>query len=241
MARRPSDSPALFELPEAPTDAMERRLKRRGARYVAGVDEAGRGPLAGPVVAAAVVLDPRRIPAGLDDSKQLDRAERERLFGEIMASALVSVAAGSVARIAATDIRKATLWAMASAVAGLPQRPDHVLIDGIDVPPGLPCPGEALVKGDMRSVSIAAASIVAKVTRDRMMIRAGRHYPQYGFERHMGYGTALHVEALRLHGACILHRVTFAPVRAVLANENAAGMTGGALFDEFAGEEESLS
>ncbi|MBN9017428.1 MAG: ribonuclease HII [Rhizobiales bacterium] len=232
MARRPTESPLLFELPPAPTDAIERRLRRGGAKLVVGIDEAGRGPLAGPVVAAAVVLDPRRVPDGLDDSKKLDRAAREALYGAIMANAAVSVVAASVGRIGATDIRKATLWAMARAVAGLPLLPDHAIIDGIDVPPGLPCAGEAVVKGDARSVSIAAASIVAKVTRDRMMIRAGRHYPHYGFERHMGYGTALHLEALRAHGACPLHRTTFAPVRAVLSNENAAGQAGGAMFAE---------
>lgn len=232
MARRPSESAELFDLPAVPTDAIERRLRRRGATRIAGIDEAGRGPLAGPVVAAAVILDPRRIPAGLDDSKKLGRETRERLFLEIMTCAVVSVAAGSVSRIGATDIRKATLWAMARAVAGLPLPPDSAIIDGLDVPPGLPCAGEAVVKGDSRSLSIAAASIVAKVTRDRMMIRAARLYPHYGFERHMGYGTAFHLDALRTHGASPLHRTTFAPVRAVLANENAAGDAGGARLEE---------
>jgi len=232
MARRPAESPLLFELPPAPTDRIERRLRRSGLRAIAGVDEAGRGPLAGPVVAAAVILDPRHVPPGLDDSKKLDRRQREALFELILASAIVSVAAASVGRIAATDIRQATLWAMRQAVAGLPARPDHAIIDGIDVPPGLPCPGEAVVKGDARSVSIAAASIMAKVTRDRLMMRAALHYPRYGFERHMGYGTAIHLAALREHGACPLHRTTFAPVRAVLLNENAAGMAGGVVIDE---------
>ncbi|MCX5497487.1 ribonuclease HII [Kaistia dalseonensis] len=206
---------------------IERRLRRRGFRAVAGVDEAGRGPLAGPVVAAAVILDQRKIPDGLDDSKKLSMAEREALFETIMSTAIVSVAAGSVARIEQTDIRKATLWAMARAVGCLPHAPDHAIIDGIDVPPGLPCPGEAFVKGDSRSVSIAAASIVAKVTRDRMMMRAARHFPDYGFERHMGYGTAAHLAALGTLGACALHRATFAPVRMAIEKQNAAGRAGG--------------
>ncbi|MCX5512342.1 ribonuclease HII [Kaistia algarum] len=232
MARRPAESPLLFELPPAPTDSIERRLRRLGSKRVTGIDEAGRGPLAGPVVAAAVILDPRNIPEGLDDSKKLSRPERERLFALILANAVVSVAAASVGRIGATDIRQATLWAMRRAAAGLPLVPDYAIVDGIDVPPGLPCASEALVKGDARSVSIAAASIVAKVTRDRMMIRAAGHFPRYGFDRHMGYGTAFHLTALREHGACALHRTTFAPVRAVLTNENAAGWTGGVIFEE---------
>ena len=217
MARRAADSPPLFDVPPAPTDAIERRLRRSGLRAIAGVDEAGRGPLAGPVVAAAVILDPKRVPPGLDDSKKLDRDQREALFTVIMATSIVSVAAGSVTRICTTDIRQATLWAMRQAVAGLSHAAEHAIIDGIDVPPGLGCPGEAFVKGDARSVSIAAASIVAKVTRDRMMIRAATHYPAYGFERHMGYGTPAHLTALGTHGATPLHRSTFAPIRALLA------------------------
>jgi ribonuclease HII len=221
------ESPLLFELPPAPTDEIEKRLRRKGLKWVAGVDEAGRGPLAGPVVAAAVILDPKRIPAGLNDSKKLTMAAREALYGQILATAAVSVVAASAQRIDATDIRKATLWAMRRAVEGLPESPDHAIIDGKDVPPGLPCTGEAFVKGDGRSVSIAAASIIAKVTRDRMMARAAIHHPHYGFERHMGYGTAVHLAALARHGACPLHRASFAPIRALLTNENAAGRTGG--------------
>ncbi len=215
MAHRPADSLSLFDLPPAPTDAIERRLRLKGLRAIAGVDEAGRGPLAGPVVAAAVILDPDRIPPGLDDSKKLDRAEREALFTLIMATSTVSLAAASVARIDTTNIRQATLWAMRQAVASLCQPADLAIIDGNDVPTGLCCPGEAYVKGDARSVSIAAASIIAKVTRDRLMMRAAAHYPAYGFERHMGYGTPVHLAALTAHGATPLHRVSFAPVRAV--------------------------
>jgi len=187
------------------------------------------------VVAAAVILDPRKIPDGLNDSKKLTQAAREALFDQILASAHVSVVAASVLRIDTTNIRQATLWAMARAVNGLPRLADHVIIDGIDVPPGMPCRGEAFVKGDGRSVSIAAASIIAKVTRDRMMVRAAGHYPGYGFERHVGYGTAIHLAALTSLGACPLHRTSFAPVRAVLTNENAAGMADGVegLDEEF--------
>lgn len=234
MARRSTpESPPLFELPPVPTDAIERRLRRRGLKLVAGVDEAGRGPLAGPVVAAAVILDPKRIPEGLNDSKKLTMAAREALYGQILATAEVSVVAASVLRIDTTDIRKATLWAMTRAVAGLHGAPDHVIVDGNDVPPGLPCGGEAFVKGDGRSVSIAAASIIAKVTRDRMMMRAAAHYPDYGFERHMGYGTAVHLAALSRLGACPLHRASFAPIRALRTNENAAGRAGGVdILDE---------
>lgn len=233
MARRASESQLLFELPPVPTDAIERRLRRAGHKAIAGVDEVGRGPLAGPVVAAAVILDPKNIPDGLNDSKKLSAAAREALFEQILASAHVSVVAASVLRIDTTNIRQATLWAMARAVNGLSHAADHVIVDGIDVPPGLACRGEAFVKGDGRSVSIAAASIVAKVARDRMMVRAAIHYPDYGFERHVGYGTALHMAALTSLGACPLHRTSFAPVRAVLTNENAAGRADGVdRFDE---------
>ncbi|BCP52615.1 ribonuclease HII [Kaistia sp. 32K] len=228
MARRTaSESPLLFELPPGPTDAIERRLRRRGLKAIAGVDEAGRGPLAGPVVAAAVILDPKNIPDGLNDSKKLTAQAREALFERIMASAHVSVVAASVLRIDATNIRQATLWAMTRAVAGLPWAPDLAIIDGNDLPPALACPGEAYVKGDARSVSIAAASIIAKVTRDRMMTRAATHFPDYGFERHMGYGTAAHLAALSTLGACPLHRASFAPIRALNTNENAAGWADG--------------
>lgn len=228
MARRTSsESPLLFELPPVPTDAIERRLRRSGLKAIAGVDEAGRGPLAGPVVAAAVILDPRNIPDGLNDSKKLSALAREALFDRIMASAHVSVVAASVLRIDTTNIRQATLWAMTRAVQGLPHAPDLAIIDGNDVPPDIACRGEAFVKGDARSVSIAAASIIAKVTRDRMMVRAATHYPHYGFDRHMGYGTAIHMAALTSLGACPLHRTSFAPIRALMTNENAAGRADG--------------
>jgi len=221
------DSPALLVLPAEPTDRFERRARRRGARLVAGLDEAGRGPLAGPVVAAAVVFEGRqRVPSGVNDSKKLNRAERERLYDLIVARAHVSVAVSSRARIDRMNILRASLWAMSRALAGLPCRPDHVLVDGRDLPPGLPCPGEAIVGGDSLSASIAAASIVAKVTRDRLMAVMGRTYPDYGFEQHMGYCTARHLDALERHGASPHHRRSFAPVRVALGEgSDVAGAT----------------
>ena len=186
-----------------------------GAQFVAGTDEAGRGPLAGPVVAAAVILDVDSIPHGLDDSKRLDRRAREEAFGRILSQArAVSLCSMSAEDIDTTDIRKASLEAMRRAVAGLAVEADHVLADGRDVPPGLACPATALIKGDQRSVSVAAASIVAKVMRDRMMDLAGVVHPEFGFEAHAGYGTARHVLALAEHGPVArLHRFTFAPIR----------------------------
>jgi ribonuclease HII len=220
MARPKPDSAALIELPPPlPTDRFERRARRRGAAIVAGVDEVGRGPLAGPVVVAAVVLNPRRVPAGLDDSKKLVMAERERLYEEIVERATVSVVVASRARVDRMNILRASLWAMSRAVAGLSCRPDHVLVDGNMLPPGLPCPGEAIVSGDALSVSIAAASIVAKVTRDRLMGHVGRAFPGYGFEQHMGYSTPGHFAALEVHGPCPHHRRSFAPIRVALGLE----------------------
>ena len=188
-----------------------------GARHVAGVDEAGRGPLAGPVVAAAVVLDPRRIPKGLADSKVLTRERREALFPEIMASASVSFVAASTLTIERLNIRGATLWAMARALSGLNVAPDLALIDGNVAPPGIACRAEAVVAGDASVQSIAAASIVAKVMRDRIMARVAEEFPLYGFERHMGYGVPEHLEALRRHGPCPHHRRGFAPIAALIA------------------------
>jgi ribonuclease HII len=199
-----------------PDDALERGLGFPSAR-IAGVDEVGRGPIAGPVVAAAVVLDPAHVPRGLNDSKKLTEKVRERLFDEICARHAVAIALGSVARIDATDIRAATLDAMRRAVNGLAVPPDHVLVDGIDVPPGLPCPGTAVKGGDGRSLSIAAASIVAKVLRDRLMSFAAGEHPGYGFEKHKGYGVEAHMTALDRQGASPLHRASFAPVARVLA------------------------
>ncbi len=211
--RATTDSPLLFDLPVGPDFSMELSARRAGQWPVAGADEAGRGPLAGPVVAAAVVLDPERIPDGLHDSKQLTAARREALFVEILSSAVVSVASSGARRIDSTDIRKASLDAMRRAVFGLTLRPQLVLTDGLDVPPGLPCDGRAVVKGDARVLSIAAASIVAKVVRDRMMACADTSYPGYGFGTHAGYGTERHREAIGTLGPCALHRMTFRPFR----------------------------
>lgn len=205
-------------VPTGPDDVLERGLGAPTVR-IAGVDEAGRGPLAGPVVVAAVVLDGSRVPKGLNDSKKLTAATRDRLFEAILADHSVAIALGSVGRIDATDIRAATLDAMRRAVRGLAEPPDHVLVDGVDVPPGLPCPGTAVVQGDARSVSIAAASIVAKVLRDRLLSEAGAEYPGWGFEVHKGYGTAAHMEALARLGASPLHRRSFAPVARAMGEE----------------------
>ena len=214
MAKRASsDSRLLFDMPEGPDFSMETAARNKGLWPVAGTDEAGRGPLAGPVVAAAVVLDPDNIPPGLHDSKQLSAAKREALFTLILASAFVSIASSSARLIDAIDIRKASLDAMRRAVAGLEVAPKLVLTDGRDVPPGLACEGRAVVKGDARSLSIAAASIVAKVTRDRMMARADVDFPGYGFAIHAGYATEVHRKAITSLGPCPLHRMSFRPLR----------------------------
>jgi ribonuclease HII len=216
---RPATDSLFAEEDSRPTDHLERRARRRGARLIAGVDEAGRGPLAGPVVVAAVVFEKGRYPDGLDDSKRLPPAERERLYEKILAAATVSIAVASRARVDRMNILYASLWAMSRAVAALSCRPDHVLIDGNMLPPGLPCGAETIVGGDRLSVSIAAASIVAKVTRDRLMGFVGRAFPDYGFEQHMGYATPGHFAALERHGACDHHRRSFAPVREKLLRE----------------------
>jgi ribonuclease HII len=192
----------------------ERAAMALGARLVAGVDEAGRGPLAGPVVVSAVILDHDNVPAGLDDSKKLTEKRREELFSQIMASAYVSVVTAPPSIIARLNIRGATLWAMRLAVLSLSTRPDHVLVDGRDVPPRLPVPGQALIGGDGLSVSIAAASIVAKVSRDRMCAVMHDDAPHFGFASHKGYGAPKHLEALTATGPCRHHRMDFAPVAA---------------------------
>lgn len=199
--------------PDWPTDFFERRARRRGAAWVAGVDEVGRGPLAGPVVVAAVMFEGRRFPRGLNDSKMLDPDERAQLYEKILSRGLVAVVSASHERVDRMNILRASLWAMSKAIRALPQRPDHVLVDGNMVPPGLPCDAEALVGGDGRSVSIAAASIVAKVTRDRLMQRVGQAFPEYGFGQHKGYSTPAHFTALSKHGPCQHHRRSFAPIR----------------------------
>jgi ribonuclease HII len=212
MNRKPAASRLpLNEEPLRPSFRRESAAMKRGLWPVAGCDEAGRGPLAGPVVAAAVILDPKRIPRGLNDSKKLDAPERERLYEKICVSAEVAVAFGSPARIDRDNIRQASLWALARAVAALPVKPRLVFVDGIDrIEAGCEC--RPVVSGDALIVSIAAASIVAKVTRDRLMRQIGAAHPGYGFERHMGYSVPEHFAALQRLGPCIHHRRSFSPV-----------------------------
>ena len=191
----------------------ERACRARGIVHVAGVDEAGRGPLAGPVVAAAVILPPDFSHAVLNDSKQLTEPQRERLFAELTAHAGIAraVAIVEAAEIDRINILRATHEAMRRAVAALAVQPGHVLIDGRPVHP-FPHPQTALVGGDGLSFSIAAASVIAKVTRDRLMLELDAVHPGYGFARHKGYGTPQHLAMLRAHGPCPIHRRSFAPV-----------------------------
>lgn len=180
---------------------------------ICGVDEAGRGPLAGPVVAAAVILERGRIPKGLNDSKQLDEEAREALFPLIMERAVaVGVGEASVEEIDLVNIRQATHLAMARAVRALTVAAEFALVDGNDAP-ALPCRCDTLVDGDARSVSIAAASIIAKVTRDRMMAALHDQHPGYNWKSNKGYGTAEHYSGLRAHGVTIHHRRSFGPIR----------------------------
>ena len=181
---------------------------------ICGIDEAGRGPLAGPVVAAAVIMPARRRPRGLGDSKQIDEAMREALFAEIMEFAIVGVGVATSAEIDALNIRQATLLAMRRAAAALSVPPTAALVDGND-PPELDCPVEAIIDGDAHVPLIGAASIIAKVTRDRMMVDACARYPGYGFAQHKGYATPEHRAALSRLGPCNQHRRSFAPVREV--------------------------
>jgi ribonuclease HII len=199
-----------------PSFRRERRALNSGIFPIAGCDEAGRGPLAGPVVAAAVILDPARIPRGLNDSKKLDAEAREALYEKIVATAQVSIAFGSIERIDRDNILRASLWALARAVKALPVRPKMVFVDGnMKIDCGCDC--EAVISGDALVLSVAAASIVAKVTRDRLMGRIGLAYPGYGFERHMGYSVPEHCAALKRLGPTPHHRKFFAPVAAKFA------------------------
>lgn len=184
---------------------------------VCGVDEAGRGPLAGPVYAAAVILDPRRPIAGLADSKKLTEKKRERLAGEIRECVLAwAVCHADVAEIDRLNILQASLLAMKRAVEQLTIVPHQVLVDGNRCP-ALSMPSQAIVRGDDSVAAISAASILAKTARDAVMLELHQTYPQYGFDRHKGYGTAVHLDALHRHGACPAHRTSFAPVRAARA------------------------
>ena len=183
---------------------------------IAGVDEAGCGPWAGPVVASAVILDPSNLPLGLNDSKKLSAKKREALFEPIMTSAKVGVGIVDVEEIDEINILQAAKMAMKRALSKLPLQPDVALIDG-NRPPELSCKVRAIVKGDGISLSIAAASIIAKVTRDRMMQELALKYPHYGWERNAGYGTAQHQAGLATHGVTIHHRKSFAPIKKLLA------------------------
>lgn len=199
-----------------PDFSFETAAFARGLSVVVGVDEVGRGPLAGPVTAAAVRLDPARIPDGLNDSKTLTAARRDVLFAAIMDSADVCVAHASVEEIDTLNILRASHLAMERAVTGLFTFPDHVLIDGNMIPKNIGCSAEAVVKGDARSLSIAAASIIAKVTRDRIMVDLAQQYPGYGWEVNAGYPTPAHLRALLDFGITPHHRRSFKPVHNIL-------------------------
>lgn len=196
-----------------PDLSYESVLHARGLQRIAGVDEAGRGPLAGPVAAAAVILPRGFTCPGLDDSKKISATRREALYAALTGNPQViwAVATADCAEIDRLNILRATHLAMRRAVAAILPPPDHCLIDGLPVR-GFPLPHDAIVKGDGLSLSIAAASIIAKVTRDRLMKEIDREFPEFGFARHQGYGTKEHLEALRIHGPCRHHRRSFQPV-----------------------------
>lgn len=199
-----------------PDDSFEVAARSRGFLRIAGVDEVGRGPLAGPVTAAAVVLDPAHIPAGLNDSKKLTKRRREVLYDQIMEMAEVSVAHASVEEIDDLNILRASHLAMMRALDGLAIPADYVLVDGNMLPRDLTLPAETVIKGDGRSVSIAAASIMAKVCRDCVMLSLAQQHPGYGWETNMGYGSKSHIEALQKQGVTPHHRRSFKPVHNML-------------------------
>ncbi len=216
----PAKSPRLRRaasilLPSGPDYSFETEHGAPSLR-VCGIDEAGRGPLAGPVVAAAAVIDMERCPVGLNDSKKLTHKARERLFAELADCADIGIGMASVEEIDEINILQATMLAMTRALAALKTPPAFALIDGNRVPK-LTCPARAIVKGDGRVLSIAAASIAAKVTRDRMMVEMAKKHPGYGFEKHMGYGTKIHLDALNRLGVTPHHRRSFAPIRHMLS------------------------
>ena len=198
-----------------PTFELEAAELQLGMSPIAGVDEAGRGPWAGPVVAAAVILDPNRIPDNIDDSKALDEDGRAFIYNRLIKVADIGVGIAEIDRIDRDNILGATLWAMQAAVAQLNAKPRLVLVDG-NRAPRLSCETRTIVKGDAKCLSIAAASIIAKVTRDRIMIALARDYPGYGFERHKGYGTPEHQAAIASLGVSAVHRRSFKPVQLAL-------------------------
>ena len=206
---------ASILLPLAPDYAFETEHGAPATR-VCGIDEAGRGPLAGPVVAGAAVIDMARLPQGLNDSKKLTYKKREQLFAELMDTADIGIGIATVEEIDEINILQATMLAMTRALAALATPPAFALIDGNRIPK-FATPARAIVKGDARVLSIAAASIAAKVTRDRIMCEMALAHPGYGFEKHMGYGTAMHLNALARLGVTPHHRRSFAPVRKMLS------------------------
>ena len=199
-----------------PDDSYERAARAQGLARIAGVDEVGRGPLAGPVTAAAVVLDLARLPEGLNDSKKLTKRRREVLYDQIMDVAEVSIAHASVEEIDDLNILRASHMAMIRALEGLKTSADYVLVDGNMLPRDLTLPAEPVIKGDGRSVSIAAASIMAKVCRDYVMLSLAQQHPGYGWETNMGYGSKSHIEALQKQGVTPHHRRSFKPVHNML-------------------------
>lgn len=201
---------------QRPSFEIETKLLKLQGGPVAGVDEAGRGPWAGPVVAAAVILDERNIPKGIDDSKALDPQKREILYEQISKSgAHFGIGIADILRIDRDNILNATLWAMTEAIEALPIRTKYALIDG-NIAPSVNCRTQTLIKGDSKSLSIAAASILAKVTRDRIMCKYEDEYPGYGFVRHKGYGTSEHMQALKDLGITPIHRRSFKPIQQLI-------------------------
>jgi ribonuclease HII len=200
----------------APSFDLEAALMDQYKAPVAGIDEAGRGPWAGPVVVAAVILNPDRIPEGLNDSKVLTPEAREDRYQEIMATSIVSVVIGPVKRIDRINILQASLWGMRAAYRGLGVPVGAALIDGNIIPKRFPCKARAVVGGDGLSLSVAAASIVAKVTRDRLMVKLSRRYRRYAWDSNKGYGTREHAEAIKKHGVCTHHRRSFSPIERAL-------------------------
>ena len=201
---------------DLPNFEFETKLHKQGYQNVAGVDEVGRGPLAGPVYAAAVILGPGKIPTGLNDSKKLSAKNRNSVLESILEYADVSIASASEREIEQINILQASHLAMVRAVAGLKKKPDYVLVDGNLIPQDLRIPATAVIKGDARSLSIAAASIVAKVKRDLVMSDLAQHYPGYGWEKNAGYPTTEHLKALQDLGVTPHHRRTFKPVHNIL-------------------------
>ena len=202
-----------------PNFSYEQNAQLHGFQTIVGIDEVGRGPLAGPVTAAAVILDPKSIPKGLNDSKKLSTKKRNELYEQILATADVSVAHASVAEIEALNIYHASHLAMVRAVEGLNIQPDFALVDGNKIPSKLTIPAESIVKGDTKSVSIAAASIAAKVSRDQIMESLAQQFPGYGWENNAGYPTPAHKRALLELGVTPQHRRSFKPVHNILYQE----------------------